>query len=287
MRKLSRLWLGIESVPGLVAIPAYWDHFCGPDFALIRRHLRPTDDIGAAYPCPRPRDYDCPRRVIDYCDGTFAAICRHPHKLCDTVPLAPGDALAYSLDLAGLLLGMADLLGVRSGSTCTTRPDGVLELGLSTNRATRNQPVFLLAFAHHAAFESALRNLVFSCPTPFVAIAPTGNLLTIELRENLARRQSEFIALEDRVGLSDDGRFAVLEIADDREFEPTPVEQRHAVVEKYKTDFSCTDQIIFEDSGVHKTDFYKWIKGALADKSSKSKRIEETLRSRPKARTRG
>ena len=286
MRKLSRLWLGIESVPGLVAIPAYWEHFCGPDFALVRRHLRPTDDLGAAYPCPRARDYDCPRRVIDYFDGTFAAICRHPHKLCDTVPLTQGDALAYSLDMPGILLGMADLLGVRSGGTDTSRPDGVVGLGLSTNRPTRNQPVFLLVFAHHAAFESALRNLIFSCPTPFVVVAPTGNHLTVELRENLSRRQSEFIALEDRVGLSDDGRFGALEIGDGREFEPTPVEQRQAAVETYKRDFSCTDQTIFEDSGVDKADFYKWMRGALSDKSIKSKRIEETLRSRPKTRTR-
>jgi hypothetical protein len=92
--------------------------------------------------------------------------------------------------------------------------------------------------------------------------------------------------MEERVGLSEDGRFVALEITDADEITPTPVEQRHAVVEKHKGDFNCTDQIIYEDAGVHKSDFYKWIKGTLGNKSSKSKRIEETLRTDPKLRTR-
>jgi len=285
IRKLTRLWQGIESVPGLAAIPAYWEHFCGTEFSLIRQHLRPTDNIGATYPCPHSRDHDCPRGIVPYGDGTFAAICRHPHKLCDAVPLAPKEALVYTLDIGALVRPMAVGLCVRT-QNLEVRASGVWDLGLSTSRATRNRPVFLLVFARRDDFRSALRELALSCPTPFVAVAPTSNHLTVELRENLARRQSDFISMEERLGLSEDGRFVALEITDADEITLTPVEQRPAVVEKYNIDFDYTDQLIYEDAGVHKSDFYKWKSGTLSNKSSKSKRIEETLRTDPKLHTR-
>ncbi len=285
MRKLTQLWRALEKIPGLAAIPASWEHFCGTEFPLIRSHLRPTEDIGARYPCPHPRDHDCPRGIVQYRDDTFAAVCRHPHKLCDVVPLLPKDALVYKLDIEALVRPMAAGLCVRT-QNLQARAHGVWELGLSTSRATRNHPVFLLVFARRDDFRSALRDLALSCPTPFVVVAPTGNHLTVELRENLARRQSDFISMEERIGLSDDGRFVALEITDADEIAPTPVERRHAVVEKYKGDFNCTDQGIFEDAGVHKSDFYKWMKEKLNNNSSKSKRIEETLRTDPKLRTR-
>ena len=285
MRKLTWLWQGLERVPGLAAIPAYWEQFCGTEFPLIRPHLRPTDDIGATYPCPHPRDHDCPRGIVQYGDGTFAAICRHPHKLCDDVPLAPKDALVCTLDIGALVRPMAEGLCVRT-QNLQVRAHGVWELGLSTSRATRNHPAFLLVFAWRDDFRSALRELALSCPTPFVAVAPTSNHLTVELRENLARRQSDFISMEDRVGLSEDGRFVALEITDADEIAPTPVEQRPAVVDQYKRDFGYTVDNICEDANVNRSDFYKWMKGKLDSKSGKSIRIEEALRTNPKLRTR-
>lgn len=137
MRKLTRLWHGIESVPGLAAIPAYWKRNCGAEFQLIRPHLRVTDSLGATYPCPHPHDGDCPRGIVDYGDGTLAAICRHPHRLCDAVPLTPKDALVYTLDIAALVRPMAALLCDRS-QPLHVRACGVWELGLSMSRSTRS-----------------------------------------------------------------------------------------------------------------------------------------------------
>ena len=281
MRKLTRLWQGIETVPGLAAIPAYWEQHCGAEFPLIRPYLRVTDNIGATYPCPRPRNRDCPRKLVDYGDGTFSAICRHPHKLCAAVPLAPKDALVYTLDVDAFVRPMTGVLCLRS-QTAQVRSRGVWELGLSTGRATRSYPTFLLVFARQSNFHSAIRDLALTCPTPFVAIAPTGNHLTIELHEDLARRRSEFISLEDRVGLSEDARFVALEIAGQGEIVPTPIEQRQAVVERYKRQFSYTVENICEYASVNRSDFYKWMKGKLNSKSSKCIRIEEALRTSPK-----
>ena len=92
--------------------------------------------------------------------------------------------------------------------------------------------------------------------------------------------------MEDRVGLSEDGRFIALEITDAGEIPPTPVEKRTAVVAKYKRDFGYTVDDICGDANVNRSDFYKWMKGKLDDKSGKSSRIEEALRTNPKVRTR-
>ena len=284
MRKLTLLWQALERIPGLCDVLASWQLHCGADYPLIQPHLRPTDDFGARYPCPHPHDADCPRAIVDYGDGLFAAVCRHPHKLCEDVTLSAKDALVHRLDIDAALTPLASALAVRIQGLQVRAP-GVWALGVSTSRSTRNHPAFFFAFRRCRDFRSALHEVALSCPTPFIAVAPTSGFLTVELREVLERRKSDFISLEDRVGLSEDGRFVALEITDANEITPTPVEQRHAAVEKYKSDFTCTDQVIFEDAAVHKSDFYKWIKGTLGDKSSKSKRIEEILRTDPRLRT--
>jgi hypothetical protein len=127
--------------------------------------------------------------------------------------------------------------------------------------------------------------LALSCPTPFVAVAPTCNHLTVDLREHLDRRQSDFISMEDRVGMSEDGRFVALESTDADEIAPTPVEQRPAVVDRYKREFTYTVDNICKDATVNRSDFYKWMKGKLDSTSGKSIRIEEALRTNPKLRT--
>lgn len=285
MRKLTRLWQALERIPGLCEVPAYWEQHCGPDYALIRPHLRPTDDIGAHHPCPHPRDADCPRKIIDYDDGTFAAICRHPHQLCDHLPLSQKDALIHRLDIEGFVRQMASALCVRPQSF-TAKTSGVWDLGTSTNRATRNCPAFLLVFTSCRDFDSAVRDLLLGTSVPIVVVAPTMSHRTGNVREHLARRQCDFISLEERIGSTDDGQFVALEIADAEEIAPTPVEQRQAVVEKYNRDFTYTDSQICKDGRVDKSDFYKWIKGELKDNSVKSKRIEEVLRTAPSSRTR-
>ncbi len=281
MHKLTRLWQALERIPGLCDIPAYWEYHCGLDYPLVQAHLQLTDDFGARYPCPNPRDAHCPRHIADYGDGSVAAVCRHPHKLCADVPLSSKDALVYRLDIEGILRPMTTALCIRS-QTLRVRTHGVWEFGLSTSRATRNRPVFLLIFAGSDDFRSAIRDLALSCPAPFVAIAPTGNHLTVELREDLARRQSDFISMEDRVGLLDDGRFVALEPTDTDGIAPTPVGHRPTAVDQYKRDFSYTVDNISTDAGVDRSDFYKWRKGTLDDKSVKAIRIEEVLRTNPR-----
>jgi hypothetical protein len=77
MKKLSRLWRAFECAPGLAAIPAQWQQYCGPDYPVVQPFLKPTDMVGAAYPCPDCRARNC-ARDIDYGNGEIVAVCRNP-----------------------------------------------------------------------------------------------------------------------------------------------------------------------------------------------------------------
>ena len=64
MKKLTRLRLALQRIPGLVAIPAYWEHHCRPNYPVIKSFVRATETTGASYPC-----HDCSREIIDYGNG--------------------------------------------------------------------------------------------------------------------------------------------------------------------------------------------------------------------------
>jgi hypothetical protein len=138
MRTLSRLWQALERIPGLAAVPAEWRSHCGDEYPVIEPHLRPTADIGATYPCPHPRNADCPRRIVEHADGSFSAACRHPHQLCDDLVLSPKEALVHTLDVVTFVRPVAEALAVRtSHPSSQLLVSGELEshqaVGLATN----------------------------------------------------------------------------------------------------------------------------------------------------------
>ena len=113
MRELAHFWQSLERVPGLTAVPAFWQVCCGSDYALVQPWLGATERVGAIYPCPYPSDGHCPRRIVDYGSGVYAALCRDPHKVCPDVPLSPREVLLHELDVGALVAAVAPLLGVR------------------------------------------------------------------------------------------------------------------------------------------------------------------------------
>lgn len=280
MRKLSRLWQALERIPGLAAVPAEWRSHCGDEYPFVEPHLRPTENIGAAYPCPHPRDADCPRRIDEHADGSFSAVCRHPHRLCDDLVLSPKEALVYTLDVVTFVRPVAEALAVRFQPSPQPTP-GVWGIGVSSSRRTRNQPAFLLAFNRAADFHAALRNLTVYFTTPFLALAPTDRFVTIETREDLSRHKSEIIALHDRIAVSEDGHFSAVEELAGLSIEPTPVPRRKDAVDSYKERFGKPASFLYRTMKVDHSDFYKWMKGQLPNESEKSQRIEEALRTSP------
>jgi hypothetical protein len=281
MRKLSRLWQALEQIPGLLAVPASWREYCGPDFPILEPFLRPTDDIGASYPCPYPTGGECPRKIVDYGDGEYVAICRDPWKICKNLALSLKEVLVYTPDIAALTNTIAAPLGIRWHAPVKTAW-GVWDFGVSRNRETSNYRTYLSCQFGEGAFREAVHDLLLASPPGFLICAPTVDHLTADLQQELAKRSCQFLALEDQVGLSPSGDFVALESAEAQPgFAPTPVEERKRAVMAFKQRYAHTVESICKEVRVHRSDFYKWLAGKLADHLDKSKRIEHLLRSGP------
>lgn len=277
MRALTQLWRALESIPGLLEVSVWWEHLCGDDFPVIRPYLLPTDVFGHRYPCPRyPRDGECPRRIVDYGDGEFAAICQHSHQFCERIPLTPKEALIHTLDVAKLTATLAPVLKIRPQKL--REFSRLREIGVSIAPATRNSPAFLAIVTSTDQLQRSLHELLLSHPTPFLLLAPTSRFLTADHLRLLDRHKSLFVSLEETVGVDDGGRFVPLQAVGEEDAPPTPVADRQAAVNAYHERHGAADADIYRAARVHKSDFYKWLAGKLSDKSSKSKRIEEVLR---------
>ncbi len=73
MKKLNRLWRASESAPGLAAIPAQWQHYCGADYQVVKPFLKPTEMVGAAYPCRDCSASGCARDIVDSGNGGMSS----------------------------------------------------------------------------------------------------------------------------------------------------------------------------------------------------------------------
>jgi hypothetical protein len=278
MRKLTQLWRAIEKIPGMTDIPAMWEVHCGAEFPLLRPHLRSTDMLGFRYPCPNPRDADCPRAIVDYGDGSFAAICRHPHRLCDDRVLAASDVLVHQLDLSSFFKPVAQSLGLRWQQPALRFP-GVWAIGVSARADTRSQPAFLHIQARRAAFIEGVRRLLVEIDGPFLLVAPTESFRDVAVQELIQSRGIGFISLEDEVLLDDNGQFVAVDpVSVDDEHPVTPPADRERVVNAFCQKYDIPKTKAADAAEVVPTDLYKWMRDELPKKSKKSARIEALLR---------
>jgi hypothetical protein len=262
----------------LKAVPAFWAELCGPHFDLIRPHLQATDTVGALYPCPHPSPGHCPRRIIDYGDGRYAAICRDPYKVCADVPLEPRDVVVHELGLAGFMQALAAPLGIRWQAP-VARGDGTWACGISVRPETSGQPVFLIVVPAARRFRAALERLLLDVSGPFVILAPTSKHRSAEVQERLQRRGLAFLALEDRIGIVDDGQFVACDTPEDATRpQPTPVADRQRVVKEFTARYKCKVKAVQVAAGEDQADYYKWLHGKLPDHYSTCVAIERVLR---------
>jgi len=278
MRKLTKLWRAIEKVPGLTDIPAVWEVHCGDEFSLLRPHLRSTDVLGRRYPCPNPRDADCPRGIVDYGDGSFVAICRHPHRLCEDKVLTASDALVHELDLTSFFKSVAQALGLRWQQPALRFP-GVWAIGVSARANTRSQPAFLQVQARRTAFLEGVRRLLVEIDGPFLLVAPTERFRDAAVQEMIQARGIGFISLEDHIVMDDTGRFVAVDpVSSEDEPAVTPPVDRERVMNAFCQKYDCPNTKIADEAAVDISDLYRWKRDELPKRSKKSARIEAVLR---------
>jgi len=278
MRPLTCLWRSLETITGLVAVPAFWEAYCGPDVDVIRPHLRPTDTEGSLHPCPRPGFGYCPRKIVNYGNGEFAAICRDPYQMCESVKLTQRDVLLHELDVSGFARLLAAPLGIRWQDP-VSRGDGTWGIGISNRRETRTHPVFLVLLPDTGRFQVVLHRLLVRVSGPFVVIAPTNRHRTVEVQELLQDRGVSFLALEEHLQIDDAGRIVAVEPPEEiGGIRPTPKEDRRHVVKEFLVRHQCKVREIHEAARVDEADYYKWFHGKTPDHYSTCVAIERVLR---------
>lgn len=211
MRRLPKLWRSLERITGLLAVPAVWEMECGEDFGFLHPHLRPTEMVGSLYPCPNHFG-ECPRKIVDYGNREFAAICRDPHKSCDRIQLAPRDVFLHDLDLASFLKPVLQAASILPEAPKQRAP-GTWSLGL-TGRSSSLAPAFLVVAHSGSAFETSVRDLLLDVSGRFLLVAPTNAYRTAKIQERLQANSTTYLCLEETVGVDDNGAFRLLETAD-------------------------------------------------------------------------
>ncbi len=254
-----------------------WEAQCGEDFSFVRPFLRATEMVGSRYPCPN-RFGECPRKIVDYGNGEFAALCRDPYKSCRPIPLGTREALLHDLDLAGFLQPILQAASIRAEAP-KPRGSGVWSLGLSGRRSSQHQPVFLV-IAHSASdFESAVCDLLLEVPGQFVMLVPTNRYRSVETQERIQARGIQYLCLGDLMFVDEEGRFAVADSEESVEVATaTPALDRKRVVKEFRRRYNCKVADIQRAAGVYETDYYGWLYGKAPDHYAHCIRIERVLR---------
>jgi hypothetical protein len=275
MERLPKLWRTLDRI-GERAVPATWEAESGEEFRFLRLHLRPTDRVGALHPCPH-RYGNCPRRIVDYGDGEFAALCRDQHESCERVPLTAREALVHELDLGSFLQPILEALSIRREEP-KKRGRGTWSLGLSTRRSSSNQLAFLIIAHGSEAFESAVNNLLLDIPGQFLILAPTNRFRSVQVQARLQGRAIGFICLEEQIGVNEKGDFVPVDPLESTDAViATPLSDRKQVIADFRVRYGCKVAAIHAAAGVHETDYYKWLKGTSPDHYSTCVAIERVL----------
>ena len=276
MRTLPKLWRSLDRIAGQLAVPAVWEVESGEDFEFLRPHLRPTDMVGALYPCPHRYGY-CPRKIVDYGDGEFAALCRDPHQSCERVSLTAKDALLHELDLAAFLQPILRAASIRHEPP-KKRGFGTWSLGLSTRRSSMNQPAFLIIAHGTEIFESAVNDLLLDVAGQFLIMAPTNRYRSVQVQARLQARNIGYVCLDEQVGVDENGCFVSADPLDSSDRIPaTPVADRKRVIAEFRAKHGCKVVEIHEAAGIHEADYYKWLNGSIPDHYSTCIAIEKVL----------
>jgi hypothetical protein len=242
-----------------------WESESGEDFEFLRPYLRPTEIVGSIYPCPRRRYGYCPRKIVDYGDGEFAAICRDPHDPCERIALATREALLHELDLGAFLQPILRAASIRQEAVSKRGPV-IWGLGLSARRSSMNQPAFLVISHGKDAFEAAVNDLLLDVAGQFLILAPTNQFRTVQVQSRLQARNIGYLCLEDQVGVDDNGSFVSVDPVDSADrILATPVPDRKRLVEEFRAKHRCKVVEIQKAAGVHEADYYKWLNGSIPD----------------------
>lgn len=168
---MKGFWRFIETRVSRHAVLAEWQHVAGRHFAAIRPLLSPTDQATETYPALGTMMH-LPR-VVDYGDGTVAAVCsRDPER---RMYLSPSDIVLYALDLHALRKLLCSLLpGLAIAKTSIEPAAMVVHVGNWEPKKAAAFPVFLLLCRTRSSLRAHVTELASTLAKPgAIVLTPT------------------------------------------------------------------------------------------------------------------
>lgn len=207
MNEPRRLWIALESVPGLKAVAAEWKSLLGPEYDMAEGLLRPNGKLASSYPCPLPDGCGCAHRVVTHSPDDIVAVCRCVPKRCDTFSLKRTDLAVYELNWSVLCTAIASALDVIPEDIAVEGLPVTRRIGIYSPYAGFRFPVYLTIQFEPDEFRRAVEGLVVREDRPFILLTPTREYYGPDCEKLLNQRSACLLPLADLFVLRDDGRF--------------------------------------------------------------------------------
>jgi len=197
------MWRCLETISGLVAVPAVWRSWLGDDFAGFHRaFLRKMPGRAESYPCPH--ECGCSHGLVPSMDGRFVAVCACEPSNCDDFAVTAAEVILLELDCVRLGRAVASALGV-VGQVEAAGDKRVWQIGMAPGTTT---PVLLCVEQDRDDFRAAVAELAGRLKGPFLLIAPTGAFLSVATQQLLAGSGAKFLDLETHFSINPNGTLA-------------------------------------------------------------------------------
>ena len=195
-------WRAFESVSVAGSVTAEWKARLGPGYEAVMAFLRPNGKLAASYPCTVCRGCGCAHDVVVHGPEDIVAVC-HCERGCETLALERSDIVVYELDRAALDSAVAGVLGLFREADTTTDVRGTTRIGVYSPYAGFRFPVYLTVQTEPDDFDDVVDGLLARNEEPFILVAPTRDLCTVEAERRLTGRKALFVPLSENVGFGD------------------------------------------------------------------------------------
>jgi hypothetical protein len=198
---MSNLWRCLESIGGLVGVPAVWRARLNSDFDRVRTaFLRKRDESAQSYPCS---SCGCAHEVVKHDDGQVVAVCRCEPCSCGDISLKVEDLALLELNWQKLGRAVAAALGCDRKEAAFGLPQ-TAQVAAFSGAAL---PIVLTIQTGTSAMQSVVGQLVAKLRERFAVLAPTSRFVDAHVRSMLTNAKARFFDLESHLKLTAAGAF--------------------------------------------------------------------------------
>ena len=202
----TRFWQALEAIPGLAAVDAEWRLWFGDDYASVKPFLRPNGKRASSHPCTEHPGCGWAHQVIERGPDDIVAVCRC-WRSCSTFRLTRSDIALYELDRPAFDRAISDAFNLEGEPEALPDFHQTTRIGVYSPYAGFRFPIYLTIQFEPEDFLHIVEGLLSGNDAPFILMAPTRYLCTVDAERVLANRKSAFIPLEEDLDLTGRHKF--------------------------------------------------------------------------------